>query len=85
MRRTITVGTYGRGAWRAILPLIGEPGDVDADEDVDLGDFALFGNCFGVDEVTTAPPGCAVEHFTRTDLDRDGDTDLDDYAEFART
>jgi len=54
------------------------PGDLDADGDVDLTDFARFSNCFTGSDVP-AETGCAV-----ADLDQDGDVDLLDFTVFQR-
>lgn len=53
--------------------------DVDGDGDVDLGDFALFGQCFGGPNLPPAP-GCPVD----ADVDNDGDVDLADFALFGQ-
>ncbi|MEE9296322.1 MAG: hypothetical protein V3W34_15365 [Phycisphaerae bacterium] len=50
-----------------------DTGDADADEDVDLRDFAAFQTCFGARYAF--PCDCL-------DIDSDGNVDLDDYAEF---
>ena len=59
------------------------PGDLDADADVDLNDFATFALCFAGAGVTVPPPGCAAEQFGNADLDGDADVDLSDFATFA--
>ena len=60
------------------------PGDIDADGDVDLNDFALFAACYtGADATSGSPPGCGAGDFAPSDLDGDGDVDLVDFATFA--
>jgi hypothetical protein len=57
------------------------PGDLDGDGDVDLDDFATFGQCFGGTDNSPAvgcPPG------VNADLDGDGDVDLNDFAIFGQ-
>jgi len=83
VRQTITVGTYGRGAYRADLRRPDLLGDLDDDGDVDLTDFATFAICYGGATVTTPPPGCAPQEFADADLDDDSDVDLTDFATFA--
>jgi hypothetical protein len=51
--------------------------DLDADGDVDLGDFATFQTCFNGPNQAPARGGCAA-----ADLDADGDVDLADFATF---
>jgi formylglycine-generating enzyme required for sulfatase activity len=54
-------------------------GDLDLEGDIDLGDFALFGDCVGGPDI--APPlGCTSA--TIADLDGDDDVDLGDFARF---
>ena len=59
--------------------LVSEPGDVDADEDVDLADFAAFQTCFAGSGNPFAPAACGL-----ADLDADGDVDSADYDRFER-
>jgi hypothetical protein len=56
-------------------------GDLDGDGDVDLADFALFGQCFGGANLPPAG-GCPVG--VDADFDDDGDVDLTDFAIFAQ-
>lgn len=56
-------------------------GDFDGDGDVDLADFAAFGQCFGGSGLPPAP-GCPAG--VDADLDGDGDVDLSDFAIFAQ-
>jgi hypothetical protein len=58
-------------------------GDFDYDGDVDLNDFATLAICYSGAAVTTAPPGCPSDQFSKPDLDADGDVDLADFASFA--
>jgi hypothetical protein len=56
-------------------------GDFDGDGDVDLADFAAFGQCYGGSGLPPAP-GCPKG----VDADLDGDTDVDiaDFSIFAQ-
>ncbi|MEY5032966.1 MAG: hypothetical protein RL354_1997 [Planctomycetota bacterium] len=54
-RRTIAVGTYGRGAWRSILP---RPADIDANGLVDGGDLAILLDSWGA---CTTPLQCGAD------------------------
>jgi hypothetical protein len=55
--------------------------DFDGDGDVDLADFATFGQCFGGPNLPPAP-GCPAG--VDADLDGDGDVDLADFAAFSQ-
>jgi len=55
------------------------PGDLDADGDVDLGDFTIFQLCFGG---SAAPPAATCPLGMNADLDGDGDVDLADFVIF---
>ena len=48
---------------------------------VDLDDFALFANCFGLSG--PMPPECEAEHFACSDLDGNGEITLEDFSSFA--
>ncbi|MFQ5805223.1 MAG: WD40/YVTN/BNR-like repeat-containing protein [Phycisphaerae bacterium] len=72
-RNTITVATYGRGAWRASLSDAGVEGDVDGDGDVDLNDLAALLAAYGT---CTNDPG----YNPAADLDDSGCLDLADLA-----
>ncbi len=63
--------------------LLAAPGDADADDDVDLDDFAMFAPCFGGSGALAPPDGCDPRDFAALDLDCDGDLDLADFALFA--
>jgi len=63
------------------LPCIG-PGDVDADSDVDSLDWRLIAPCLAGADQPSPPAGCALENFQYADVERDGDVDLHDAAEF---
>jgi hypothetical protein len=56
-------------------------GDLDGDGDVDLSDFALFGQCFGG---ANNPPAGSCAPGVDADLDGDTDVDLTDFAVFAQ-
>jgi len=56
------------------MPVVG---DLDRDDDVDLGDFAVLQLCFGG---STNPPDPACPPGVNADLDCDDDVDLEDYA-----
>lgn len=78
---------HGRiDAFEALLALLADlPGDVNADEFVDLSDHALLLNCLtGPDEVSV-PGNCTPDAFDRADLDSDGDVDASDVSTFMRT
>jgi uncharacterized Ntn-hydrolase superfamily protein len=57
------------------------PGDLDGDGDVDLVDFAAFGQCFGG---ANNPPAGSCPPGVDADFDNDGDVDLIDFATFAQ-
>ena len=75
------MGTLVSAVILAPLPCIG-PGDVDADSDVDAVDWNLMAPCLGGADVSTPPPGCGLDDFEYADVERDGDVDLRDAAEF---
>jgi hypothetical protein len=54
--------------------------DYDADGDTDTADYAVFAGCLGGAGATTAPAGCSAARFGDSDLDNDGDVDLNDAA-----
>lgn len=56
-------------------------GDFDLDGDVDLGDFAVFGQCFGGSE---SPPNENCPPGVDADCDGDNDVDLTDFATFSQ-
>lgn len=56
-------------------------GDFDGDGDVDLTDFATFGQCFGG---ANNPPAAGCPAGVDADSDGDGDVDLTDFALFAQ-
>ncbi|UCG17223.1 MAG: phosphodiester glycosidase family protein [Phycisphaerales bacterium] len=58
------------------------PGDLDADGDVDLGDYTLFVACLNGPDVATPPPGCDPTDFSDADFDGDDDVDLRDVSTF---
>ncbi len=58
-------------------------GAIDLDCDVDTDDLAAFASCMSGPGVTTPPPGCSTERFSRADIDGDGDVDLTDLLRFA--
>lgn len=69
-----------RNSFTVIAPEV--VGDIDADSDVDLADFALCMACLtGPDGERTAE--CPADDFTACDLREDGSVDLLDAAEFA--
>lgn len=57
------------------------PGDVDGDGDVDLTDFALFGQCYTGPNV---PPNPGCPPGVNADLDGDNDVDLTDFKIFGQ-
>ncbi len=69
------------GVLSAPLPCIG-PGDVDADSDVDAVDWSLMAPCLAGADVLTPPLACELYDFEYADVQRDGDVDLRDVAEF---
>jgi hypothetical protein len=60
---------------------VGPEADLDGDGDVDLADFALFGQCFGG---SNNPPAGSCAAGVDADFDEDGDVDLADFATFAQ-
>jgi hypothetical protein len=85
----VTLGLFTPGTLDGVTagtlvpsPLFGTTdGDFDGDGDVDLADFALFGQCFGG---ANLPPAGACPPGVDADLDDDGDVDLSDFAAFAQ-
>ncbi len=59
------------------------PGDINADSQVNAGDWLAFETCLAGPGVTIPPPGCDPEQFGRADLTGDGDVDLADTAALA--
>jgi len=57
-------------------------GDVDADGDVDLTDYAVVAECVTGPQNGPAPASCPPCAFERSDSDADGDVDLRDVAVF---
>ncbi len=53
-------------------------GTIDLDCDVDRFDVALFKGCLAGPDETSRPPACLADSFARSDLDADGDVDMDD-------
>jgi hypothetical protein len=72
----------GAFAITAGVPAI--PGDLDADGDVDLDDFALWALCPTGPGANVPPAECIPQQFDRADLDGDGDVDLQDYDYFMK-
>lgn len=64
-----------------LLGALPEVGDINADGDVDLSDFATFALCFGLAE--PAPGTCDNAAFSYSDMNSDGRVDLNDFATFA--
>jgi hypothetical protein len=66
-----------------MLPLnvVTVPCDFDGDGDVDLADFAVFGQCFGG---ANLPPAGSCPPGADADFDNDGDVDLSDFATFSQ-
>jgi hypothetical protein len=63
-------------------PAVAGPcGDFDSDGDVDLVDFAAFGQCFGG---ANNPPAGSCPPGVDADCDNDDDVDLTDFAEFSQ-
>ncbi len=58
----------------------GDPGDFDADGDVDVADQAAFADCYGGDGSHWSNPACRF-----FDLDADDDVDCDDWDQFTDT
>ena len=58
-------------------------GALDLGCDVDVDDLALFADCIAGPGETTPPVGCDPETFDKSDVDEDGDVDLDDFSGFA--
>jgi hypothetical protein len=70
------------GFWAGAAPPAPEPcGDFDGDGDIDLADFAVFGQCFGG---SLNPPSASCPAGVDADCDGDGDVDLSDFAIFSQ-
>jgi hypothetical protein len=67
------VGGFWEITSASIVP---QPGDCDADGDLDLDDYACFAGCMS--GPNTTPPGSCED----SDMDADGDVDLLDFAAF---
>ena len=65
-----------------IDPLGRALGTIDLDCDVDRFDVVLFSRCTGGPGVTAPPSGCTADDFARSDLDSDGDVDMNDLPVF---
>jgi hypothetical protein len=75
-----TFGVTVEGTSQTIEAVYRLPGDIIADDSVNLVDFAQFANCFGADG---ASPSCAAEFHASSDLNRDGIVNLIDFSIFA--
>jgi len=60
------------------------PGDLTTDGCVKSDDYLLFEECLAGPDLTSPPPGCALETFLLADLQGDGDVDLGDFAGFTQ-
>lgn len=69
------------GFWAVVTVDATTDGDFDGDGDVDLTDFAQFGQCFGG---ANNPPAPSCPPGVDADFDEDGDVDLSDFAVFAQ-
>ncbi len=69
------------GAFAVTQALVG---DIDADADVDIDDYALFLDCFSGPGVPTPPPGCAPGAFAAADVEQDADVDFADFSALQR-
>ncbi|MFQ5491524.1 MAG: WD40/YVTN/BNR-like repeat-containing protein [Phycisphaerae bacterium] len=78
-RGDITAGTFGRGAWRALLPVVG---DLDGNRILDLGDQFVFTECLNGPDEPTAPINCTQAQFFHADFTGDNDVDEEDFARF---
>ena len=70
------------GPFTAVFLDVGNPGDLDNDGVVGLGDYAVFAVCLGGPGQTAPPSACPADRFSRTDLDDDLDVDASDFAIF---
>ena len=75
-----TFGVTVEGTSQTIEAVYRLPGDIIADDSVDLIDFAQFANCYGQNAPTAS---CAAEFHAASDLNRDGRVDLLDFSIFA--
>ncbi len=81
IRQEITAGTYGRGAWRADLPI---PGDLNGSGTLENGDHTAFTDCLSGPGNSAVPELCTQERFNHADFTGDNDVDEEDFAEFVR-
>ena len=58
------------------------PGDLNADDVVDLSDYAVFLGCVNGPDYPFPPPGCTDLQFAHADLQFDHDVDFADFALF---
>jgi hypothetical protein len=61
------------------------PGDLNADDVVDLSDYAVFLACVNGPDYPFPPPGCTDLQFAHADLQFDNDVDFADFALFQQT
>ena len=77
----LSMGLNVEGISQTVEAIYRRPGDIIADDRVNLVDFGQFVSCFG--KAPNSGPACIAEFHAASDLNRDGRIDLFDFSIFA--